>query len=84
MYYHGNSEIMPAKRAGNWESGAQLEGYFEIEKYEDALHMSWIVTPVSNYSCCITIGTGRNEKGAKREWGEMVRGEMAGWGELGR
>jgi hypothetical protein len=74
------------KWLGNGKVGPSWRGSFEIEKYEDALSNTSIVTPVSNYSCCMTIGkgrieTGRNgkgriEKGAKREWGEMVRGKM--------
>jgi hypothetical protein len=42
-------EIMTAKGGGIGKSWAQLEGSFEIEKYEDALHMTWRVTPPGNF-----------------------------------
>jgi hypothetical protein len=34
-------KIMPATGDGIGKSWAQLEGVFEIEKYKDALHMSF-------------------------------------------
>jgi hypothetical protein len=40
---------------GIGESWAQAEGYFEIEKYKDALHMSWRVTPLGKLLTSISI-----------------------------
>jgi hypothetical protein len=60
-YYHGNSEMSCDKNVLStlgwvWKSclqkgvglgkvGPSWRGSFEIEKYEDALHMTWRVTP---------------------------------------
>jgi hypothetical protein len=41
----GKSYLQKEKGVGIGKGWAQLEGSFEIEKYKDALHISWRVTP---------------------------------------